>query len=429
MPSLQEIDLESSLSDIKKRKELNPRIFRTIIKTANKIRGQTIIHLNATYRGGGVAELLRSQIPFENVLSLKSRWLVIEAPRRFFEITKKIHNLLQGKSGFLTEKEREYYLSVNRSLGKSLTRYCERFESGIILVHDPQPLPLIQFVPPGFFPMFRLHIDISTPHPATLEFLRPFMAQYKCVVLSNENYRFSVPWLEPSKVKVIMPAIDPFSPKNMPMGLFSAKSILEKFGINSSKPIITQVSRFDPWKDPLGVIKAYYLAKNKIPELQLVLAGLMTAKDDPEAKEVFEKVIKHAKGDPDIFSFSNPGELKDVSNDTFINALYTASDIIIQKSIREGFGMTITEAMWKGKAVIAGKTTGAMLQIKNGRNGILVKSPEETAKAVVRLLKNEKLRNRLGRKARQSVKKKFLFLRAALDHFKVYESAYKVGKI
>lgn len=425
MSILKEVNLGRSALNIRERRNLNPKIFRSIIEISRQVRAKTVIHINATPSGGGVAELLRSQVPLERALGLKSRWFYIRAPRRFFDVTKKIHNLLQGKAGFLSEKEKNFYLSVNRELAESLRRICGRLDPGVILVHDPQPSALIRQFPAGFFPVCRIHIDLSTSNPAVVEFLRPFISRYEYVILSSKNYRFPLPWLKRRQIKIIMPAIDPFSEKNRPMSLLAAQSVIEKLGVNPQKPIMAQVSRFDPWKDPLGVIRAYYLAKNKIPDLQLVLAGLMTAKDDPEAIEIFQKVKKYAKGDPDIYLFSDPRELGDVSNDVFINALYTASDIVVQKSIREGFGLTMTEAMWKGKAVIAGRTAGALLQIQDGKNGVLIDSPEEAAKAAVRLLKDEKLRERLGRAAHFSVKRKFLFLRSVLDHLKIYQSAFK----
>jgi trehalose synthase len=422
MSKLVEVPLDSSAIDISEYQKVNAGNLKTLFKITKKIRGQTVIHINATATpgGGGVAELLRSQVKFEKDIGLDSHWLTIEAPCQFFVITKKIHNFLQGKSGILTESERETYLTVNRQLGASLVQFLKRYESAIIVVHDPQPLPLIHDIPPNFFPIFRLHIDLSTPNPTILDFLRPFISQYKFVILSSPVYCSSLPWLNSSKKKVVLPAIDPFSEKNRPMGPEVARHILEGFEIDWSEPIVTQVSRFDPWKDPLGVIRAYYLAKNKIPALQLVLAGFLLAKDDPEARLMFEKIKKHDRGDPDIHLFEDTRELRDISNDKFINALYTASTIIIQKSLREGFGLTMTEAMWKGKPVIAGMTQGALLQIKNGKDGILVSSPEETARAIIRLVKDEKLRNRLGKAARQSVKRRFLFPRFILDNVRIY---------
>lgn len=426
VPKFIEIRTSFSSDDILRRyRELNPRLYKSLVWAAGKIRGRIIIHINSTPYGGGVAELLRSEVPLENSLGLKSHWLVSEAPRQFFIVTKKIHNFLQGGSGMLSEKERMFYLSVNHQLGQSLQKFLRRFESGIVVVHDPQPLPLVRAIPSGFVPLLRLHLDLTAPNPAVLDSIRPFIVEYQQVILSNEIYQTSLPWLKKSRIKIILPAINPFSEKNKPMSRIAAENVLQRFGINCSRPIIAQVSRFDNWKDPLGVIQAYYLAKNKIPDLQLVLAGFEIAQDDPEAIVVFKRVKKHARGDLDIHLFSSPKQLEDISNDIFINALYTASTVVIQKSIREGFGLTITEAMWKGRSVVAGMTSGAMAQIKNGINGILVSSPEEAARAIVRLLKSDALRERLGRKAEQAVKQKFLFPRLALDMLRIYISNLK----
>jgi trehalose synthase len=188
---------------------------------------------------------------------------------------------------------------------------------------------------------------------------------------------------------------------------------------------MAQVSRLDPWKDPIGVVRAFYLAKNEVPDLQLILAGLVIAQDDPEALAVLKTVVKHAKGDPDIYLFSDVARLKDVSVESFVSAVYTGSDVVVQKSLREGFGLTITEAMWKGKAVVAGRTAGTAVQIRNGRNGFLVSSPEGTARAVVRLLRDARLRVRLGRAGRASVKERFLMARLIVDHLAAYATLAK----
>ncbi len=401
-------------------KKIDPKNYRGVFRIAKKIRKKTIFHVNATPTGGGVAEILRSQVSLEKSLGLKSHWLVIETEPRFFVITKKIHNLLQGKAGFISEKEKEFFLSVNREMGEKLTKFLKRFKNGIVIIHDPQPLPLIKAIPDNFSSLSRLHIDLSLPNPSMLEFLRPFIVNYDLTVVSNKDYLLALPWVKKSKLKIIYPAIDPFSDKNKSMSPEMAREIIVEHGINPAKPIIIQVSRFDSWKGQSGVIQAYYLAKNKIPNLQLVLAGFFEAQDDPEAIESLKEIKKHAKGDPDIHFFYNPRQLKNISDDILINAFCTASPIIVQGSIREGFGLTITEAMWKGKPVIARITSGSSLQIKNNKNGILVNSPEEMAKWIVRLLKDEKLRKKFGKAAEKSVKRNFLLPRFILDNFKIY---------
>jgi len=398
----------------------NKRCFNSLVDQSKKLSGKTIIHINATAQGGGVAEMLVSQIPLERSLGLDSKWFIIQAGPEFFEVTKKMHNLSQGESGGLTEKEKEIYLNTNKELGNALKKILAKFDSGIVIIHDPQPLALIDSIPSNFSSIFRLHIDISTPNPSMLEFFRPYIEKYSYIILSNEIYASSMPWLNKNKVKIIYPAIDPMTDKNKMMAQEIAWNILEEFGINPSKPLIAQISRFDPWKDPVGVIRAYYLAKNSIPELQLILAGFIVAQDDPEAEKIFKTVEKHAKGDPDIFLFANPDKLGTISNDLFINAVYTVSTVMVQKSIREGFGLTMTEAMLKGKAVIAGTTLGSLAQIKNNKNGILVTNSKETAQAIVKLIKDENLRQRLGKEAHKSVINRFTILSMLLDYIKLY---------
>lgn len=413
--------------DLRAYRALTPRISADLSRAARGLKGLPVVHVSATPVGGGVAEMLRSQLPLERSLGLKSQWLTMAAPVSFFTVTKKIHNLLQGKAGRLSETEKNLYLSVNRDLAADLERTLGRARGGILVAHDPQPLVLGASAPAGFKNILRLHVDLSTPNPTTLEFLRPHMERYQSVVLSNREYVRNLPFLSARRRKIIYPAISPFTPKNREMNLGAAHAILEELGINCARPILTQVSRLDPWKDPVGVIRAYYLAKNEVPDLQLVLAGLEIAQDDPEAAEVARVVRKHARGDRDIHLFAEPQSLHGVPNDNFINALYTASTVVMQKSLREGFGLTVTEAMWKEKAVVGGKTPGISLQIKNGRNGLLVASPEEAGRATVRLLKDERLREKLGRAAKRSVQSKFLFSRLVLDHLKLYSSVMRGG--
>jgi trehalose synthase len=421
MARLSEVQL-NPYTDVSQYKKFEPEIFDNIFEISKEIRGRVIIHINSSSgKTGGVAELLRSQVPFEKAIGLESHWFEIEgAPIKFFKATKKIHNLLQGKPGQLVEKEESFYASFNQKLVQSLQEICQKFKSGIIVIHDPQPLPLIQSIPSNFSSVLRLHIDLSAPNQSIVDFLQPLIEKYSSVIVSNKDYLVSLSWLNKEKAKIIMPAIDPFSDKNREMEPDSAKIIIQKFGINPLKPFVVQVSRFDSWKNPLGVIQAYYLAKKEIENLQLVLAGFFFATDDPEAPGIFKTVQKHARGDQDIFLFAHPERLEEIDNDTFINALYTASTVMVQNSIREGFGLTITEAMWKSKVVIAGTASGALLQIKNGENGILASSAPEVAQAIVQLVKDKPLREKLGKAAHQSVQDQFLLPRFILENIKVY---------
>lgn len=413
---------------VKDYEKLTPSVWRVLAGLKGKLRGLNVFHLNSTPRGGGVAELLESQVSLERSLGIKSRWLTIQAPSRFFAITKKIHNLLQGKAGVLSEADKAFYSEVNRQLGLYLRDLLGNVKNGVVIIHDPQPLATVSALPEGFIPVSRIHVDLSAPNPQILEFLRPYLLKCAAVVLSNKDYARTMPWLPARQVKIIYPAINPFSAKNREMSRQAAEAILTQLGINCTRPILSQIARLDPWKDPIGVIQTYYLAKNKVPDLQLVLAGFAVAQDDPEAKEMLDKVKKHVRGDPDIHLFSNPKTLNGIANDDFVNALYTVSTVVIQKSLREGFGLSVTEAMWKGKAVVGGKTSGISLQIQHGKNGLLVSSPEEAGRAVVRLLKDEKLRTRLGQAAKKSVAKRFLSSRLVLDHARLYLALQKTQK-
>ena len=409
--------------DFKKFKKITPEVFKKTIVLAKKLKGKKIIHINSTSVGGGVAEILKSQVPLENSLGLESFWYVLKAPSSFFKITKKTHNLLQGEKGDLTESEKRYYLDfLFKKVSFDFYEIIKSINPDILIIHDPQPLPLIKFVPSNIKTILRIHIDLSSPNKNTISFLKPFIEKYHKIIFSHKDYRFNL--FSPKKIRIIHPAIDPFSEKNRFLKITQAKEILAFLGINPEKPILTQVARFDPWKDPFSTLKAYYLAKNKYPQLQLVFASIHQAKDDPQAKEVFKKIKKHAQGDPDIFLFSEPEQIKEISNDLFVNALNTASTIFIHKSIKEGFGLAITEAMWKKKPVIGGKTKGISLQITHKKNGFLVKDYKEASFWIEKLLKNKSLRKKIGEAAWQTVKSKFLISRLIFDHLKLYSEFF-----
>lgn len=283
---------------------------------------------------------------------------------------------------------------------------------------------MIEGLPDGFQAILRLHVDLTAPNTSIIEFLKPYIDQYHYIIVSNPSYEKGLLWEGHPAIKTIAPAINPLSEKNRPMALATAQQALLGFNINTNKPIISQISRFDPWKDPIGVIDAYYSAKNKIPDLQLILAGIKEALDDPQQIEFYQKAKKHSADDRDVFLFFEPEDIDGVSVDSFINAVQTASDVILQKSIREGFGLTMTEAMWKGKAVIAGATAGAMTQIKNAENGFIVSSTDETAETIIYLLENPTIRETIGAKARASVRERFLTPRLLLDSIEIYNKLH-----
>lgn len=413
-------EIKTCSKNLKKYNYLTPKIVKECFLLAKNLKKIKIFHINSTEKGGGVAEMLQSQIPLEKSLGIDSRWLVIRAPKKFFEITKKTHNLLQGKPGKLTEKEKIFYQTwIEKKIGPFLEEKIKTEKPEIIIVHDPQPLPLINSIPKNILTAFRLHIDLSAPNESVFNFLQPWLKKYHLGIFTHPRYKPK--WWPIKKSKFIAPAIDPFTDKNKSIKLSQAKKILNNLQVNTKQPIISQISRFDPWKDQPSTLQAYYLVKNKFPSLKLILVGLIQASDDPEAVKIFKKIKKKAGNDPNVFLFSNLNQLGNISNDLFTNAVYTTSQVIIQKSIREGFGLVVTEAMWKRKPVIGGKTLGIEMQIKNGKNGFLVSDAQEIAEKTILLLKNPSLRKKIGQAARQTVKENFLLSKLILEHLKIYK--------
>src|SRR3989338_3087071 len=402
-------------------KDFLPVDYRSCFKHGRILKGKKIMHVNATHKGGGVAELLATQISLERSMGIDRRWFVMDAPDTFFRVTKKIHNMTQGLPGRLTMKEALTYLDTNQELSLPFLQILNTVKPDLVVIHDPQPMPLVKYVPAGIKTILRLHIDFSEPNPRITKFLTPFLSNYSRIIISSKNYIPELPKNVQKRTTVIMPGIDPLSEKNRPMAREKARIITKQLGIDPDRPIVLQVSRFDPWKDPLGVIEAYSMAKLEIQNLQLVLAGIIQAKDDPGARLILEKVKKRAGTDPDIFLFWDQSQINSNSVDCFVSAILTASTVVIQKSIKEGFGLTITEAMWKGKPVIGGNASGVRLQIINNRNGMIVSNTLMAAKAIIKLVRNPKLRNKLGKAARLSVQKRFLQPKYLLENLKVYK--------
>lgn len=393
---------------------ISPADLRRIKEFAGKLKAKKIVHINSASRGGGVAEILQGLIPLQSSLGIKAEWHFIQGSRKFFSITRKIHDSLQGMKVELSSEEKDFYLEVNKKIASDL----KKLKPDLIVVHDPQPLAAASFCA-DIPAVLRMHIDMASPEPKTAKFLRQYMNNYRAVIFSRREY---IPADFPKeKSFVVYPAIDPLSVKNRPLTDSRVKAILEELEINPFKPLIVQVSRFDYWKDPEGVIQAYYLAKNKIPDLQLVLIGSLEVQDDPAAPGIFKRVKKYAKGDPDLYVF-NGTESMSFSSEFLINALQRAANPVLQKSIKEGFGLTVTEAMWKGRVVIGGNVGGIKLQIKNGVNGFLVNSPKQAAEKIVQIIKNPKLALMMGRRAKKSVEKKFLLPRLLKDHLRVYNN-------
>lgn len=374
-------------------------------RCAEDLRGARVLHLNATPYGGGVSELLRSIVPLLNDLGLVAEWEVISGDERFFAATKAMHNALQGAERGVDEAERDAYLESAERNAELLGD--QRYD--FIFVHDPQPAPLPAIRGKGGARwIWRCHLDTSRPNPETWAFLRRFLDDYDAAIFTMEE--FLPPDLPVARVEIVPPAIDPLSPKNMALPDDVARQVLRWIGVELDTPLITQVSRFDPWKDPLGVIEAYRLAREEVPGLSLALAGSM-ALDDPEGWEVYHRIGAEARTDPRIHIFTN---LTGVGN-VEVNAFQRLSDVVVQKSIREGFGLVVSEALWKGTPVVAGRAGGIPLQMADGAGGVLVESVEGCAEALVRLLRDRRLGRDLADAGRKRVQEHFLLPRLVLN--------------
>lgn len=394
---------------------ISNQLFNEIKKIAKDLKGLKVVHINATPRGGGVAELISSLVPLMKGVGLKAAWHNNPPGEKFFTLTKQIHNAFQGEEFKFPFSARKLYI---RHMEKT-ARLMQDMKPDLWVIHDPQPVGVAAFLP-NFHPaIWRVHIDSFHPNREAWEFIHPFMLMYDKIVFTSKE--FIGPSLPKSKVTVFSPAINPLTLKNRHLSLNVAKNIVEILGVNPSKPLAVQVGRFDPWKDHLGTVEAYQIAKKKIPNLQLALLGLFLARDDPEGAKVFKKVQKKVKNDPDVFLFSDPGQLGSLRIDSFVNAFQTAATVVLQKSIREGFGLTVAEVMWKEKPVIGGNVGGIKLQIRDGRNGFLVSSPKAAAKRMVQLIENPEMSEELGREAKETVREKFLTPRLLRDHLKLYQ--------
>ena len=371
---------------------------------AHDLRGIRVAHINATPYGGGVSELLRSAIPLYNDLGLIADWKIISGDSRFFAVTKKLHNGLQGGALSLSAAEEALYRATARANAEALT---ERYD--VIVVHDPQPAGLLTYRGKGDARwIWRCHIDTGQPNPAVWAFCRRFLTDYDAAIFTLEA--FVPPDFPVDRVEIMPPAIDPLSPKNLPLADQTQRQVLDWIGIDLKQPLMTQVSRFDPWKDPLGVIAAYKLVKREVPNLQLALVGSM-ALDDPEGWEMYRTVVDAGNDDPLIHVFTN---LTGVGN-VEVNAFQRLSNVVVQKSIREGFGLVVSESLWKETPVVAGRAGGIPLQMADGVGGFLVESVEECAAAVLRLLRDPALARDLGRMGKERVREHFLLPRLILN--------------
>ena len=392
-------------------------VLTRIVAVAARLRGVRVLHLSATARGGGVAEVLRSQVPLLRGLGLEVEWHALEADAPFFALARKLRDGLQGRPVEFADAERALYA---RTLASNLAPFAERWD--IVVVHDPQPagcLGILDGRRTGRW-VWRCHLDLSTPAPAALAFMAPLVAEYDATVFTLPAYAH--PPLRAGRVEFVTPSIDPLALKNRRLPRRLARRVLaRRFGIDPDRPLVTQVSRYDPWKDPLGVLDAYRAVRRRLPGVQLALVG-NAAEDDPEGLEVLRRVRAAAAGEPDVHVLSTRDRL---SRDERVHALEVAafqsgSEVVVQKSTREGFGLVVTEAMWKGAAVVGGRVAGIEAQIEDGVTGCLVSSPAECAERVTELLLDPARRESLGARARESVRERFLLPRHLFDELRLY---------
>ena len=378
-----------------------------IRKLAHELNGARILHLNATPYGGGVSELLRSVIPLLRDLGLHVDWKIIFGDEKFFSVTKSFHNALQGAKFILNDELIEVYLSYNSRNAQLLE---EQYD--YIVVHDPQPLALLHFKGSGNSKwVWRCHIDTSEPNREVWNFLKPFAEEYDAAIFTMG--KFVPPDFQLARISIIPPAIDPLSPKNMSIPASLCRRVISWVGVDLRKPLLTQVSRFDPWKDPLGVINVYRMVKEDIPNLQLALVGSM-ALDDPEAWDIYSRILEYAKSDSDAYVFTN---LTGVGN-IEVNAFQQLSLVVIQKSIREGFGLVVSETLWKATPVVAGRTGGIPMQLEDGVSGFLCESTEDYAHKISYLFRNEEEAKTMGERGKEKVREEFLTPRLIADELR-----------
>ncbi len=379
-----------------------------LLKLAEKLRGARILHINATPYGGGVAEILRSEVPLMRDLGLEVDWKLITGDQTFFTATKAMHNGLQGSKRDLTKLERETWLAFSVRNAQLLEESYD-----LIFVHDPQPLALPHFHGKRDARwIWRCHIDTSAPNPQIWQFLRSYLVDYDAAIFTLQGF---IPHDFPiGRVAIVPPAIDPESPKNIELTDRLSKQILTWIGIEVDKPLVTQVSRFDPWKDPIGVISAFRLMREEVPDLQLALVGSM-ALDDPEGFECYHEIQKECEEDPSIHVFTNLTGIGNIE----VNAFQRLSDVVLQKSIREGFGLVVSETLWKGTPVVAGNAGGIPLQLQDGVGGFLVNSIEECAARGLHLLQNPEEGREIAEKGRRRVRERFLLTRLIADELRL----------
>jgi len=391
-----------------------PGVVEALREDVKPLQGARVLHVNATAYGGGVAEILASMVPLMRDLGLAAEWKVISGTDEFFGVTKAMHNALQGKAHDWTEDERELWVETNRQNAEGWEDY------DFVVIHDPQPAPMLGLLresgrAPGGKWLWRCHIDLTDAQDEAWALLQPFVREFDGSIWTMREYvREGAP---EKNLFIAPPAIDPLSPKNVPLPEGEAARVLDRFSVDPERPMVTQVSRFDPWKDPLGVIDAFRVAREVNPGLQLVLVGSL-AHDDPEGQEWLQKVFDHRDHDRDIHVLTN---LDGVSNHE-VNAFQEAAKVVIQKSTREGFGLVVSEGLWKGRPVIGGRCGGIPLQVIDGETGYLVDSAAECGQRLIQLLADEAQCEAMGRAGRELVRERFLLTRYLHDYVRMFRT-------
>lgn len=384
-------------------------VVERVLQKAELLQDHHMVNVSSTYYGGGVAELLSSETLLFNSLGVKTGWRIIQGAPDFFSVTKKMHNALQGAEINLSDRKKQIYQNV---LIQNVARnHLEHHD--MVVVHDPQPLAMIGHYRKHGPWIWRCHIDLTDPNPELWAYLKPFIEQFDAVVVSLPEYKQD---LETPQV-VSMPAIDPFIIKNRPLDQAEVDERLNYYNIPTDLPLVVQISRFDRWKDPQGVIEAFKLARKEVDATLVLLGNVAT--DDPEGEDVYQSLLDEQEDRIIILSREDTA---------LVNALQSRAAVVLQKSLREGFGLTVTEAMWKGTPVIGGNVGGIRHQITDGENGFLVDSVEQAASRIVALLQDGDLREKMGERARERVRDRFLMIRMLEDHLDLcnsFETVYR----
>jgi trehalose synthase len=388
-------------------------LYDEVVALGERLRDKRVLHVSATSFGGGVAEILYTLVPLMRDVGLDAEWDIMFGSEPFFNVTKSFHNALQGAEYELTVEDRAIFEEYNRMSAEAMQKAGEEWD--IVLVHDPQPA-LLKHFSGGLSPetkwIWRCHPDLSTPNREVLDYLVPHIADYDAQIYTMQEY--TPPDVHLPGLTLIPPAIDPLSPKNMALSADDSRYIVNQFGVDADRPFMVQVSRFDPWKDPLGVIDAYRMVKEQVPEVQLVLIGSM-AHDDPEGWDYWYKTVNYADGDRDIFLFSNLTNVGAIE----VNAFQSIADVVIQKSIREGFGLVVSEALWKARPLVAARVGGIPMQVDGG-GGILIDTIPEAADACVKILKDPEFARHIGRLGKEHVRDNYLSPRQLRDNLLLF---------